>query len=163
MLTTVVVGSNNGTTQGATFAPGEVGQAFSVTGGTYVDIPNAASLNPTTAITVDAWVNGSALDVYQAIVKKADANAGYSLEMSSYEICVLCLDQRRFCWRRVRNFASYQYLVPRSGDLCSSSTSTLAIYVNGVLESSVPLSGTRQPRIARFEFWSRPQQPRRPW
>ena len=146
-----IVGSNNGTTQGATFAPGEVGQAFSVTGGTYVDIPNAASLNPTTAITVDAWVNGSALDVYQAIVKKADANAGYSLEMSSSKFAFYAWTSGGFAGVASVTSPAINTWYHVAGTY-DSSTSTLAIYVNGVLESSVPLSGTLSPASHDLNF-----------
>lgn len=49
---------NNGTPQnGATFAPGEVGQAFNLDGvDDFVNVPNAPNLTPTNAITVDAWI-----------------------------------------------------------------------------------------------------------
>lgn len=50
--------SNDGAlVRDATFAPGKVGQAFSFDGdGDSVAVPNAASLNPTTALTIEAWV-----------------------------------------------------------------------------------------------------------
>jgi hypothetical protein len=53
-----ILGSNNGTLQGgATFAPGEVGQAFSFNGtSAYVSIPYSSSLALNT-FTVQAWVN----------------------------------------------------------------------------------------------------------
>jgi hypothetical protein len=52
-------GTNNGTLKnGATFAPGEVDQAFLFNGvNQYVTIPNAPELNPTNAITLEAWIN----------------------------------------------------------------------------------------------------------
>ena len=51
------VGTNHGTLKyGATFAPGKVGQAFSLDGvDDYVEVPNGPALNPTNAITVEAW------------------------------------------------------------------------------------------------------------
>jgi uncharacterized repeat protein (TIGR03803 family) len=52
------VGMNNGAlVNNATYAPGEVGTAFSF-GGTndYVSVPSAPALNPTNAITIEAWV-----------------------------------------------------------------------------------------------------------
>jgi hypothetical protein len=56
-----IVGSNNGTLQGgATFAPGEVREAFSFNGAdAYVDIPHNDNLNPTGPFSVDAWVNAN--------------------------------------------------------------------------------------------------------
>src|SRR6185295_12789975 len=54
-----IVGGYDGIS-GATFAPGEVDQAFSVDGsaGSYVDIPQ---LSPLTTATLDAWLNPSLL------------------------------------------------------------------------------------------------------
>jgi len=55
-----VQGSNDGTLNGVvTFAPGEVGLAFSFNGNNaanYVDIGNPADLKPTEGITLDAWI-----------------------------------------------------------------------------------------------------------
>src|SRR5437764_11007201 len=50
--------SNNGTLVGGTaFAAGEVGQAFSFDGiNDEVSIPNAANLNLTTQLSLEAWV-----------------------------------------------------------------------------------------------------------
>lgn len=79
-----IAGTNNGTLQdGATFAAGEVGQAFSLSGGSYVDVPNAASLNLTQAISVQAWILGNSFDKLSAVVKKIDASQenGYAMEM----------------------------------------------------------------------------------
>jgi streptogramin lyase len=55
------IGGNNGTLQGgATFAPGEAGQAFSFNGSTaYVSVPYSSSLALNT-FTVSAWVNPAA-------------------------------------------------------------------------------------------------------
>ena len=52
-----IQGNNNGTLQnGATFAAGKVGQAFSFDGvDDFVEVPNAPDLNPTNQITIDAW------------------------------------------------------------------------------------------------------------
>jgi hypothetical protein len=49
--------ANNGSlVNGTTFALGKVGQTFSFNGGNEVDVPDAPSLNPTTQITLEAWV-----------------------------------------------------------------------------------------------------------
>jgi hypothetical protein len=61
------VGSNdgaNGTQNGATavtYGPGKVGQAFALNGTSYVQVPNAASLQITTALTIEAWIYPTAL------------------------------------------------------------------------------------------------------
>src|SRR5262249_24760983 len=58
-----LVGGNNGSlVNGATLAPGLVGEAFSFDGvDDRVDIADAPGLNPTTALTLMAWVNPTAL------------------------------------------------------------------------------------------------------
>ncbi|MDT7603227.1 MAG: hypothetical protein QOF61_1224, partial [Acidobacteriota bacterium] len=63
---------NNGTLQnGATFAPGKVGQAFSFDGvDDLVGVPNSPTLNLTQALTIDAWVNPSAANQNGGIVEK---------------------------------------------------------------------------------------------
>ncbi|MCX6928589.1 MAG: LamG domain-containing protein, partial [Verrucomicrobia bacterium] len=52
------VGGNNGTPQnGAGFAPGEVGQAFSFNGtNSYVEVPDSPSLRLTNELTIEFWV-----------------------------------------------------------------------------------------------------------
>ena len=53
-----LVGTNNGTlTNGATFLPGESGQAFYFNGlNQYAIVPDAPSLDPTNGLTIEAWV-----------------------------------------------------------------------------------------------------------
>src|SRR5262249_20835299 len=68
---------NNGTLQGgATFAAGEVSQAFSFTASTNsgVLVPSSTSLNPTEAITIDAWVNPSSFPNTGPAVVRKDVN-----------------------------------------------------------------------------------------
>ena len=72
-----VIDGNSGTLQGgATFATGRVGQAFSLNGSSaFVQVADAASLDITSAITIDAWVNPNACTrTFCAIVAKSDAN-----------------------------------------------------------------------------------------
>ncbi len=72
--TTDIVGTNNGTlVNGATFAAGEVGQAFSLNGTSqFVEIPNNPGLNPSTEITVDAWIFVTANTFFPNIVSKGN-------------------------------------------------------------------------------------------
>jgi hypothetical protein len=67
-----IQGGNNGTlTNGAAFAPGKVGQAFSFDGNDdFVDVPYNSNLDLTQALTVDAWVNPSILNQDRGIVEK---------------------------------------------------------------------------------------------
>jgi hypothetical protein len=71
--TTDVGGGHNGTlVGGATFGPGIVGQALSLDGSSgYLRVPDSPALNPTSAITVAAWINPTAAHGnYPPIVKK---------------------------------------------------------------------------------------------
>ena len=51
----------------------------------YVNVLDDASLNPTSAISVEAWFNATDItgQTHPPIVKKTDANAGYALEINS--------------------------------------------------------------------------------
>jgi hypothetical protein len=74
-----VAGANNGTlVNGAGFAAGEVGQAFSFDGTSYVSIPDSPSLDTlTTSITIEAWIKVnqfSADNYWTAIVTKGDSS-----------------------------------------------------------------------------------------
>jgi hypothetical protein len=83
------LGLNNGTPQGGVaFAAGMVDYAFNLNGSSaYVDVPGSASLNPSAAVTVEAWIYPTPpLDAVAApIVKKAGeglgTDHGYSLEL----------------------------------------------------------------------------------
>jgi hypothetical protein len=87
------LGQNNGTlVNGATFAPGEVGQAFGFNGnGQSVVIPDSPSLRLTNSFTIEAWVNPATLadDPHgpgRGIVCKLDyatgGNYGYEFTLS---------------------------------------------------------------------------------
>jgi hypothetical protein len=67
-----IIGPNDGTLQGgATFAPGMVGQAFSLDGvDDYVRVPNHPSLNPASALTIEAWINSTSTVGARDIVAK---------------------------------------------------------------------------------------------
>ncbi|MGH8529035.1 MAG: LamG-like jellyroll fold domain-containing protein, partial [Nevskiales bacterium] len=59
----------------ASVAGGEVGQAFSFTGGnSYVSVPSTSSLSLTGDLTIDAWVNPSSYSSFQHIVSKRDSD-----------------------------------------------------------------------------------------
>jgi len=81
-------GTNNGTLlNGATFAPGEVGSAFSLNGGLdKVSVPDSPSLRLTTEFTIETWVNSRSLPTIDGtIVSKvgiSGGNNGYDLYLS---------------------------------------------------------------------------------
>jgi hypothetical protein len=67
------VGTNNGSLQGGTvFAPGEVGQAFSLNGtSAYVIVPASPSLNVGSGggLTIEGWINSPTITAQQILVQ----------------------------------------------------------------------------------------------
>jgi hypothetical protein len=71
-----IAGTNGGSISGGiTHAPGEVGNAFRFDGGnaSFVNVPNAASLNITTGATWDLWVRSAQSGSYVGFMGKHDA------------------------------------------------------------------------------------------
>lgn len=66
-----IKGANNGTLQdGATFAPGIVGQALAFDGiNDYLDVPDSATLDMTTELTIGGWVMPSQSKLHRLITK----------------------------------------------------------------------------------------------
>jgi Concanavalin A-like lectin/glucanases superfamily/FG-GAP-like repeat/PKD domain/Cadherin domain/RTX calcium-binding nonapeptide repeat (4 copies)/FG-GAP repeat len=83
-----VLGFNNGTLgSGVTFAAGEVGQAFNLSGSNQVTVANAPNLNLTTAVTLEAWINPSTLGFNNnfgaVIAKSSGTRRNYGLFVKS--------------------------------------------------------------------------------
>lgn len=79
--------NNHGTLQnGATFATGKIGQAFSFDGvDDFVVIPHSMSLNPTNALSLEAWIYINQYTFIPAIVSKGNVGnyfESYSLAIS---------------------------------------------------------------------------------
>ena len=78
-----IIDGNDGLVNGATFAAGMVGQAFSFDGvNDEVKAPYAVNLNPTQALTLDAWVNMNSLTNtahggYQGVVSMSEGQRAY--------------------------------------------------------------------------------------
>src|SRR3989339_615542 len=65
--------NNNGTlVNGPVWTTGKIGKGLQFNGGNYVSIPNSASLNPTTALTIEAWFRKTADVAYQRILAKSN-------------------------------------------------------------------------------------------
>jgi YVTN family beta-propeller protein len=81
-----VSGNNGALENGATYAAGKAGQAFSLNGSSqFVQVANVPALNPTQAITVEAWIDPAGhVGGGDPIVKKAgegfQQQDGYALE-----------------------------------------------------------------------------------
>ena len=85
-------GTNNGTlVGGATFTNGEAGQAFYFDGSTaYVDVPDSPSLELTSQITIEAWINPLAISGGQNIVDKINAGIG----LNGYQLGLISNNQQ---------------------------------------------------------------------
>src|SRR5262249_40165547 len=136
--------SNNGTLQGgATFAAGKVRQAFSFDGvDGSVTVPDSANLHITGPLTIDAWVNVTAVNqaLNKAILWKGN-NLGQDAT-SSYSLFILTTNKFAF---EIGNGASAQLVSSTTSASPNIWThiaavadgSNLKIYVNGVLENTV--------------------------
>ena len=81
-----IQGGNNGTPlNGAAFAPGKVGSAFSFDGvDDFVTVPYRPSLNLTQTLSIDAWVKPSVANLYGGIVEKTvndHVNTQYMMDL----------------------------------------------------------------------------------
>lgn len=150
------VDSNNGTPIGTvTFAPGQVGQAFSLTGaGSYIDFGNAANLHVSSGeFTVAAWVNFSSLNGDMFILSKLLRVAGQGPNEEGWGLAKQADNHFWFCLGGGPGVNGCGAAVPttvRSTTIAATgvwyhvaavkSSSAIAIYVNGVLEDSKPLA-----------------------
>jgi hypothetical protein len=146
-VTTDIVAGNNGTLQnGAGYASAVVSQGFNVSNGSYVDVPDNASLNPTAAITVSAWVNATSFGQLSAVVKKSDLSqtGGYTIEMCDPPASHICfavsLAALNGGFSTVTSSTSLQpntwYHVAGTYD-----GSAIRLYIDGILEASTPATG----------------------
>lgn len=82
-----IVGSNNGSLEnGATFAAGKVGQAFSFDGvNDFVKVPNGPSLNLQSQLSVEFWMKGDASNPMNACCQGLVTTDFYNIEGFDYE------------------------------------------------------------------------------
>jgi hypothetical protein len=72
---------NHGTLNGATFATGTVGQAFSFDGvDDYVNVPDSANLEVTTQFTLEAWIKPDDVSTWRQIISKFGAAGHYAYQ-----------------------------------------------------------------------------------
>jgi hypothetical protein len=75
---------HDGTLQGgAGFAPGNVGQAFSLVGSGYVEVPDVPAFRFASAFTLEGWILPNSVSVNQPVLSKwSNAPGNWSYEMS---------------------------------------------------------------------------------
>ena len=148
-----IVDGNNGTLQGgATFAQGEVDQAFLLDGiDDFVDVGNAANLHVSQGeFTVDAWVNFNALTGDMSILDKMSIGGG-NFNADGWRLLKQVDERFWFCF----GGGTFNGCGGNGGSNTVMSTTTastgtwfhiaavknaveIAIYVNGVMEASKP-------------------------
>ncbi len=133
---------------GVTFGPGKVGQAFKLSGGGHVRVPDAASLHLTNALTVEAWVfptivNGSQHD----IVSKWDGVVNFNQRSYSEAIGTDGRALLALSTDGINNlgtvFSANTIPINQWTHLAATYDGTvLKMYVNGALQSPLPFVGT---------------------
>ncbi len=139
------LGHDGTLTGGTTWTTGQLGGALRLDGTGYVTIPDADTLDPTTALTITAWVR-PATTTTAYIVKKATQNTtnGYELGLSSTGTPFLRLNQATSGDTYRVNATSP---IPTNGTTwthlaATYDGTTLRLYVNGTLQSSLTKTTT---------------------
>jgi len=140
----------NGTAVGTTaltWGSGQVGQALLLNGTSqYATVPNSASLNPSTAITLAAWVKPGKVGT-QYVIKKGimgtstTGTNGYELSLSSGGLVFFRINQATSGdTYRVNSITSYSPNVTNGAWMHIAATydgTALRIYINGILDNTM--------------------------
>jgi len=122
------------------FTTGKIGQAISLDGShDYAQIPHASALNPSTAMTISAWVKMDTLDTNTSfgdtILMKGDWNFSNSYFLVFYQNSLRCGMGR--AWNATLTYASSNFNPNQWYHIaCRASSSGHAIFVNGVSVAS---------------------------
>jgi streptogramin lyase len=139
-------GNNGLLKNGATFAPGEVGKAFSFNGiNGSVNVPKSPSLDVGNQVTVDFWMNGSASNTFSGSEGLVATDFyGFETEGSTLAFFVST--------NSGSSFAVASTSVPPTGEwhhiAGTYDGATVDLYIDGVLQSSVGQSGSISPMAA---------------
>ena len=141
-------GDANGTLQnGATFAPGMVGQAFSFDGvDDQIFVPHNANQNTASQITIDAWVNPSSSGLGRPIAQKRSSSnvGGYTFETGDSDglLCGIWIGGTLYTLQTPANvltIGTFQHVA------ATYDGAMMRIYVNGIEKASMAVSGTIDP------------------
>ncbi|WP_447191463.1 LamG-like jellyroll fold domain-containing protein [Streptosporangium sp. G12] len=136
--------TNNGTATGTSWVPGRYGRALAFDGASsLVTIASSASLRPTAALTVEAWINPSGTGRHPVLVKDADGRPGYALSESDGaeygdrppSASVNTGTVRTVKARRGLSLNGWHHLAT------TYDGSRLRLYIDGELDRSVPVAG----------------------
>ena len=139
-------GNSNGTLVDGTFAAGMVGQAFSFDGvDDYVTAPAVAAQDPTTAGSLDAWVNLNQTPAtaghHMVIISKGAFGADFDIEVETdNRVHFYVAGGVRVASTTVLTTGVW-YHVAGTWD-----STGLRIYVNGTLDTTNPTSGVTRPQ-----------------
>jgi len=153
---------------GVTFVAGKVGQAFAFSNFTdFIKVTNAPSLNPTNELTIDAWVFLDRYGSNAVLVAKDDVGSHrqYLLTVSpeaKFRAHIGCTNGTFYYIESTNSPATGVWT--HVAMTYSASSSTLAIYVNGIQESTGTANGStitttepvffgNQPRVSPY-WWS---------
>ena len=135
--TSDLIGGNPGTWNGTTaYTTGEVDEAFSLNGASYVDVPSSAALSPTAEITIDAWIAAS--DGRNArIVDKITAGGtnGYLLDINNGYLRFIVGSTA------LTGGTSIPTSFARNHVVGTYDGATMRVYLDGALDGSLARSG----------------------
>jgi uncharacterized repeat protein (TIGR01451 family) len=144
-----IIGTNHGTlVNGATYAAGKVGQAFSFSGvNDYVEIPDSSSLNPSGAFSVDGWfyidpsASSNAGEIATLVAKtEGSTNNGWALyfdDRFSTKNLQFCLGNC-FALQNAILTPNWYHI---AGVFDPSATPTSKLYLNGAIVASANTGG----------------------
>jgi hypothetical protein len=132
--------SNNGTVNGATWVQGKMGSALQFNGtNSYVDCGVKTSLNPTSAVTVSAWINlNNYPGFYYSLVQNGDSYRLLLTDWSGAQGKGIRIDGLSGGTAATDQLCSQTFLLNTWYHIAftfSSSTHELRCYVNGLLKS----------------------------
>jgi PKD repeat protein len=155
---TDAINALNGTLTGVSAAPDRFNNAssalsFSGTTSSYVELPNSPLIKPSTTITVSGWYNAASLNLRQTLVfaknQFSSFHTAYGLAIDTQQGLLKFMGVRQdgtgtdFCTGVTTASINTWYHV-----VFSITSSTMLIYVNGVLENSTA------PAITNFNYHS---------